>query len=105
MTWKEYMKTENGYEAITTFWEDFSIADRFGVNAVRDTYNRAFNEWKTNVKYITELVIVLNHKMWAWTDKNREMGMLYKELWEECQEWCWDNLKGEDLDYFYHTTD
>ena len=38
------MRLENGYETFTTFWMDFSIADKFGVNAVNDTYIRAFNE-------------------------------------------------------------
>lgn len=31
----------NGYEPITTFWQDFSIADKFGNNAIADTYRRA----------------------------------------------------------------
>jgi len=26
----------NGYEPITTFWQDFSIADKFGNNAIAD---------------------------------------------------------------------
>lgn len=26
--------------------EDFSIADVFGVDAIKDTYSRAFEEWK-----------------------------------------------------------
>ena len=30
-----------GYEPKTTFWSDFSIADVFGVDSVKDTYNRA----------------------------------------------------------------
>lgn len=34
------------YECKTTFWEDFDIADRFGVEAIRDTYKRARAEWK-----------------------------------------------------------
>ena len=33
MTFREFMR-ENGYELQTTFWEDFSIADRFGLSAV-----------------------------------------------------------------------
>ncbi len=45
------MKTPNGYELTTTFWEDFSIADVFGTKAIRDTFNRAFEEWKTNYVY------------------------------------------------------
>lgn len=31
----------NGYEPITTFWQDFSIADKFGDKAIADTYRRA----------------------------------------------------------------
>lgn len=45
MTFKEFMK-EIGYDLITTFWEDFSIADKYGIAGVKDTYKRAFNEWK-----------------------------------------------------------
>lgn len=30
MTFKEFMK-EIGYDLITTFWEDFSIADKYGI--------------------------------------------------------------------------
>ena len=29
MTFKEFMK-EVGYNLLTTFWEDFSIADKYG---------------------------------------------------------------------------
>lgn len=41
MTFREFMQ-ENGYDLITTFWEDFSIADKYGVAGVKDTYKRAF---------------------------------------------------------------
>ena len=50
-----------GYEQKTTFWMDFSIADKFGIAAIKDTYKRAFNAWKDNHVYLTELVMVLNH--------------------------------------------
>lgn len=55
MTFREFMR-ENGYELQTTFWEDFSIADRFGLSAIQDTFKRAFEEWKNNYKYLTELI-------------------------------------------------
>ena len=38
----------------TTFWTDFSIADRFGIKAVKDTFERAFKEWKSNARYLKE---------------------------------------------------
>lgn len=90
----------------TTFWMDFSIADAFGESAVRDTYKRAFNEWKNNVEYVTELVIVLNWKIWQHYEKQNEaLTKVYDELWKEADAWCMDNLKGDDLTYFLKTTD
>ena len=53
MTFREFM-LEIGYELQTTFRNDFSIADRFGLSAVQDTFNRAFKEWKENYKYLTK---------------------------------------------------
>ena len=40
---------EIGYTPITTFWDDFSIAEKFGEQAIRDTAERAFEEWHTNI--------------------------------------------------------
>lgn len=97
----------SGYEPKTTFWSDYSLAEYCGgEKAVRDTYNRAFEEWKSNVEYITEMVLVLNWKIWYWHDAgNEEMARVYNELWEKADEWCMDNLKDEDLKYFLRTTD
>ena len=36
---------ENGYEMKTTFWQDFSIADAFGEEAIQDTYDRSFESF------------------------------------------------------------
>lgn len=105
MTWSEYMKETCGYETKTIFYDDFTIAERFGINAVKDTYKRAFEEWKTNVEYVTELVMVLNHKIWHHYKTNIKLANVYNELYDEANDWCWDNLKDDDLDYFYHTTD
>ena len=85
----------HGYETITTFWEDFSIADAFGESAIRDTYNRAFNEWKQNYKYLTELVMVLNWKIWQYHGKNEQIAQVYNKLWEQADLYACENLKGE----------
>lgn len=94
-----------GYKPITTFYTDFSIADKFGVEAIKDTYKRVFQEWKYDYKYITELAMVLNWKLWRWYGKNDELSMLYDSLWKEIDGWCIDNLKGKELEYYYKTTD
>ena len=95
----------NRYETITSFWSDFTIADRFGVSAIKDTYKRAFNEWKDNYKYLTELVMVLNWKIWQFYEKNNQYAEVYNKLWEEADEYACNNLKGDEAAYFFWTTD
>lgn len=95
----------NGYETITSFWSDFTIADRFGVSAIKDTYKRAFNEWKDNYKYLTELVMVLNWKIWQFHEKNNQYAEVYNKLWEEADAYACNNLKGDEAAYFFWTTD
>ena len=95
-----------GYEEKTTFAMDFDIADRFGASAVKDTFNRAFNEWKSDYEYLTELVMVLNLKCWYWHQRNNmSMAQLYNDLWQKADGYACENLKGEELSYFYNTTD
>ena len=94
------------YKFKTTFWQDFTIADHFGASAIQDTYNRAFNEWKSNYIYLTELVLVLNWKLWQHYDNgNMEISKLYNKLWNEANQYGLDNLKGTELEYFYWTLD
>lgn len=99
------MTLANGYEMQTTFWMDFSIADKFGVSAIKDTFKRAFKEWKSNYIYLTELVIVLNHKIWEYYEKNDTYAKLYNDLWEEADNYACENLKGDELRHFYEVTD
>lgn len=99
------MILENGYEMKTTFWEDFTIADRFGVEAIRDTYARAFEEWKKNIEYITELVVVLNHKIWQWYEKDEKIARVYNDLWEELDNWVFENFSEKEIQYFLKITD
>lgn len=94
------------YELQTTFWMDFSIADRFGPAAVQDTFDRAFTEWKDNCVYLTELVMVLNHKLWQWYNSGRpDMAEMYNKLYGEADTYAQEHLTGEEADYYYRTTD
>ena len=99
------MTLENGYEMKTTFWMDFSIADHFGAAAIKDTFKRAFEEWKTDYIYLTELVIVLNYKIWENYQTNKEVAQLYNDLWEIADQYAVDNLQGDELSHFYRITD
>lgn len=94
-----------GYKPITTFWDDFSIADRFGESAVSDTFNRAFDDWKSNYKYLTELAMVLNHKSWEYEVINPDLCELYVELYYKVNDYAVNNLSDEELAYYYRTLD
>lgn len=93
-----------GYTQISTFYEDFSIADHFGIDAIKDTYKRAFKEWKNDTKMITELDMVLNWKSWEHAERV-DYCNLYADLYYELRDWCFENLKGDDLTYYIKTTD
>ena len=89
----------------TTFWMDFSIADAFGKSAVQDTFDRAFEEWKHDYRYLTDLVMTLNHKIWQHYEKGSPLAELYNTLWEKADTYALDHLKGEEMSYFLHVTD
>lgn len=95
-----------GYKPMTTFWQDFSIADKFGAQAIKDTYKNGFEYAKTNYKYLTEFVMVLNWKLWThYENGNHEIAKLYETLWQQADTYACENLKDEELSYFYETTD
>ena len=99
---------EIGYNPLTTFWDDFSIAETFfGQSSIKDTAERAWSEWKGNYKYATELVLVLNHKCWYWNNRNDDLMELYSNLYYEYNEKLYDFYKNNKkaLDYIFHTLD
>lgn len=96
----------NNYNFKTTFWSDFTIAEAFGADAIIDTFNRAFEEWKSDYIYLTELVLVLNWKLWNWYEKGEDaIAKIYDALWREADAFAYDNLQGEELEYFMKETD
>lgn len=89
-----------------TFWMDFTIADASGVNAIKDTYKRAFKEWKSDYQMLTALVVTLNHKIWEhYEHHNDDLAKLYDSLWRQAEDYALTNLKGDELKYYYEITD
>ena len=95
-----------GYKPKTTFYTDFSIADAFGLRAVKDTYERCMEAWKTDCVFLTELVRVLNWKILEHHyEGNTKYEDLYTKLWNKADKYAMKTLKGEELSYFFRTTD
>lgn len=98
----------NGHEYETTFHFDFDIADHFGIKAVKDTFNRAFNEWKDDIKYLTELSIVMNNRCWFWYEQgNEKLSQLYADYYYKTKNYAYENDKFTDDDkhYYFEMTD
>ena len=105
MTFSKWnIEAELGYKPITTFWMDFSIAEQYSKAGVIDTFRRAMKDWKHNYKYLTELVMVLNHKIAQHHRTFPELANLYHQLFEQAELYALENLKGEELQYYYDTT-
>lgn len=96
---------EMGHEPKTTFFGDLSIAEWYGPKDVQETFDRVKTEWGRNVEYWTEFVIALNWKIWQWYNNNDTLATLYNTLWEQADQHARDTFTGDDLDYFYSTTD
>lgn len=93
-------------EFTTTFWQDFTIADAFGASAIKDTFKRAFEEWKSDYRYLTDLVMVVNHKCWQhYEEGNTEISQIYSDLYYKADAYACENLKGEELSYYFRVTD
>lgn len=103
-TWN--IEAITGYKPITTFFEDFSIADKFGLSAIKDTYRHGFKSAKAlGYKELTEFVMALNWKIWEHYERNEQVARLYDELWRKAANYATKNLKGDELSYYYRTTD
>ena len=102
---KQTLEREFEIKLETTFWEEFSIADQYGSDGVREHYDLVFDQWKDNLKYLTELVLVLNWKIYQWYQVDDTLGLTYDELWKETDEYALSTLKGDDLHYYLSTLD
>lgn len=102
----EVVKKSNKVQEYIMFNRDFTIADRDGMKAILHAYEKAFDSWKNNYKYLTWLVIVLNHKNFEHGLKgNTVLQVVYGELFNEAFEYAYTHLEGKELDYFLEVTD
>jgi hypothetical protein len=102
---EQAMQNMSGYKRQTTFYMDLSIAECFGLKSIQQTYDSVMKEWLTNVVYMTEFVLSLNHKIWQHHTYNAELAKLYDDLWSKAHGTCLEYYKGKDLNYYLETVD
>ena len=93
------------YQFISTFWEEFSISDKYGPDGVRSHFEDVFGLWKKDYRFLTELVLVLNLKTWSWFQVDDKLGVTYDDLWKIADAYALKHLKGKELDYYLETLD
>ena len=102
---KQAIEEKMDFKFKTTFWEEFSIAETYGSAGIQEHYDIAFAQWKDNLLYLTELVLVLNLKMFMWFQVDDAIGQTYERLWMYADAYALETLKGEDLHYYLSTLD
>ena len=117
--WCEYNFERNlreDYKRKTTYTADFSIAEWCvpveGMSAIADTLRNALTNWRDDIKFFAEIVIVLNLKAHEHAARgNWEYSEMYSELYidAKCLYFDWfdkDNKQhGEAMDYYYNYVD
>lgn len=104
--WDWNIEEMTGYKPVSTYYTDFGIAEAFGEDAIRDTYNMAVENWGKSIEWMTEITMILNWKIWEHYHRGNDgLARLYDELWRKAEDFVFKNFKGDDLSYFYRVTD
>ena len=104
------------YERKTTYTSDFSIAEWCvpveGMSAIASTLRNALTNWRDDVEFFAEIIIVLNMKAWEHSARgNRQYAEMYSELYidAKCLYFDWfdkDNKQHEKaMEYYYDYVD
>ena len=122
--WEMNLADMSGYQRKYTFYSDFSIAEFCEVyandrNAVKTTYNNVVSSWGSDIKAMTEVAMVLNHKSWSFSanvdssylkcgeDWREKFQQIYTDLYYKVCDFINKKFKDDKdaLEYFYITTD
>lgn len=103
----EHQAAEVGYTRKTTFYSDLSIAEWYGADSIKDTFNRVVVNWKSDEEYFTEFVMALNWKSWRWAGVDDELAELYTELYYKAYDIGVDAYEKDEkkISYFLRTLD
>lgn len=117
--WCEYNFERNlreDYERKTTYTNDFSIAEWCvpveGMSAIASTLRNALTNWRDNVEFFAEIIIVLNMKSWEHAArKNNQYGKMYSDLYYMVRDlyfdWFGEDNKQHDkaMEYYFNYVD
>ena len=59
----------------------------------------------SGLRFLTELVLVLNWKIYQWYQVDDTLGMTYDALWQKTDSYALKTLKGDNLHYYLSILD
>lgn len=106
--WK--MAEQIGYTPATNLWEKFTECEFNGLEAIDSFAEEVFNLYKDNIIYLTEFIMVINHKCWYWFEHgDNHIARFYSELYHEFDErainYIESNMDNEAMTYYFRTLD
>ena len=111
---KDFYKEMGDKELEYTFPADFAIADWYGEDEVKKSYNNIKKSWLSDYKAFTEVAVSLNLLSWA-NNQLTTQGIegrdkfidLYCEMYYQAREDFYNKYGGDDeaCDYFFEMTD
>ena len=110
------MNLREDYKRKTTYTSDFSIAEWCvpieGMSAIADTLKNALDNWRDDIKFFAEILLVVNLKSWEHAARhNNEYGKMYSELFYMVQSlyfgWFDESNKQHEkaMEYYYNYVD
>jgi len=110
------MNLREDYKRQTTFTSDFSIAEWCvgieGMKAISETLKNAIMNFRDDIKFFAELIIVVNMKSWEHAARgNNNYGAMYSEVYYMVKDlyfdWFDESHKKHDeaIEYYYDFVD
>ena len=104
------MAERTGYHAIEpklNYGEKLTEMESFGEQAIRNKCMSLMLDAKKDYKRMTELVMNVNWLSWyhAEVTKDRNLSNVYANLYYDCDDIAFSQLKGEELNYYINTMD
>lgn len=110
-TWNDIEKL-TGYKPLTKHYEFLKNCESLGRKDLREGFNKIFQIEQTQYentndpRFITELAMVVNWLMWEANDNGIiSLSVTYERYYHKVNDWCLNNLKGDNLTYYVRTTD
>ena len=106
-TWDKILANYTDYRSQTDLYDEYSIAETQNAKSVQTLFRDTFELAKGDYKYLTELVMVLSHKMWYWYEINPSGSMVsaYSKCFEKAHNWALTHLNSDEIRYYKEVTD